>query len=134
MSIAPPGGLGTTSVTVRLGKPCASTTPEKTGKSRHASQRRGVIGRIVEFYHAVCAGGGRSREARRRLADAALATEARAVFALHHGMADAMVRPRPGPPVSRRAQGRGVAEALVPRGLRRRAPHRAGAARPPPRR
>src|SRR5437762_4840511 len=101
MSIAPPGGLGTTSVTVRLGKPCPSTKPEKTRKSRPATQRRGFIGRIVDFDHAVCAGGGRSREARRRHADSALTAEARAVFALHHGMADAMVGPRSGAPVPR---------------------------------
>src|SRR5205823_2583924 len=92
--IAPPGGLGTTSVTVRLGKPCASTTPEKTRKSRHATRRRGFIRRIVDFTHAVCAGGGRSREARRRHADSALPAEARAVFALHHGMAGRVVGPR----------------------------------------
>src|SRR5512138_1240436 len=99
MSIEPPGGLGTTSVTLRLGKACANTTPEKMERKRNATERQTFIGRIVDFAHAVCAGGGRSREARRRHADSALAAEARAVLALHHRMADAVVRSRPGAPV-----------------------------------
>src|SRR6185312_10612704 len=134
MSIAPPGGLGTTSVTVRLGKACASATPETTRRRSDANPRRAFIERIVDLGHAVCASRSRPREARRRHADSALAAEARAVFALRHRMVDAMVRPRPGAPVSRRAQGRCVAQDFLPRGLRRRAPHRAGAPRPRARR
>src|SRR6185369_11553314 len=117
MSIAPPGGLGTTRVTLRPGNACASAALEKARRNRNAIQRRDLIERIVDFAHAVCAGGSRSREAHRRHADSALAAAARAVCSLHHRMADAMVRPRPRAPLPRRAQGRSVAQDLLPRGL-----------------
>src|SRR3954468_1541046 len=103
MSIAPPVGLGTTSVTVRAGNACASAAPEKASERRKAIQRRDFIERIVDFAHAVFAGGCRPPKTRRRTADSALAAAARPVRALHHRMADAMVRSRPGAPVSCRA-------------------------------
>src|ERR1051326_1300245 len=130
MSIAPPGGFGTTSGTVRLGETLAGgATGRKQRKKRLRSSGGASFTSIVDFGHAVCASAGRSREARRRHASPALAAEARAVFALHHGMAGAVVRSDAVATVPRRTQRRGVAHCLVPRGVRRGAPHRAGAHR-----
>src|SRR5215510_13140519 len=121
MSIAPPGGLGTTSVTLRLGKVWANPESRKTRKKRVATQRRGSIKRIVNspIHDEVRACEGRAVEARRRNPAAALAAEARTLFALRHAMARRVVGPRADPRVPRRAQGRRVAQDLLSRGVRR---------------
>src|SRR5688572_28989587 len=110
MSIAPPGGLGTTRLTVRVGKFCAVAVPSATSSSTAPNQDLGIIGCIVNSPHAVRPRQGRAREALRWEHAAALAAEARALCALRHRMAGAVVRSRARAGVPRRAQGRCVEE------------------------
>src|SRR5688572_29503629 len=129
MSIAPPGGFGTTRFTVRAGKVCAAAVPSAVISTTAPKQPLAIIVRIVNSAHEVRAGPGGAGEALGWEPAAALAADARPLFTLHHRVAGAMVGPCRGARIPRRAQRRRLAQGELSGSVRRRAAHRPGAAR-----
>src|SRR5436190_15858504 len=132
MMVERPARPAAAAAAMPAGPPPSTTTSysPRTGVSRRSSTTN--IQSDYAFESEVRSARGADGEARRRDAAAALAAAARAAGALRHRVAGALGArgARAHLPLRARPDRRGLAENRLSRGLRRRAAHRPGAARP----